>query len=157
VRDGCILEKHIPEVDMIPKILVPIDDSPTSEKTIDSIIKLKDHFAKHLTLLYVINSTQLAYRMIPEFQVDMVKENATRAGRKLLERADARLQEAGFTTELMLEFGEPRDIITHTANVQEFQLLVIGRHEGGGEIRDVLFGSVANHVLHNVRCPVLLF
>jgi hypothetical protein len=42
-------------------------------------------------------------------------------------------------------------------NAQELQLLVIGRHEGGGEIRDVLFGSVANYVLHNVRCPVLLF
>lgn len=157
MRKGGLPEKHIPEVGMIPKILVPIDDSPTSEKTIDSIITLKDHFPKQLTLLYVINSTQLAYRMIPEFQVDMVKENATRAGRNLLERTDARLKEAGFTNELILEFGEPRDIITHTANVQEFQLLVIGRHEGGGEIRDVLFGSVANHVLHNVRCPVLLF
>lgn len=142
---------------MIPKILVPIDDSPTSKRTIDTIIELKDHFSKQLTLLHVINKNQLAYRMIPVFQVDMVKENATRAGRKLLERADARLREAGFTNDLMLEFGEPRDIIPHTANVQEFQLLVIGRHEGGGEIRDVLFGSVANHVLHNVKCPVLLF
>jgi nucleotide-binding universal stress UspA family protein len=142
---------------MIPKILIPIDDSRTAEKTINSVIELKDHFPKHLALLHVINSSQLAYRMIPVFQVDMVKENATKAGRKLLERADAKLKEAGFINELMLEFGEPRDIISHTANVQDFQLLVIGRHEGGGEIRDVLFGSVANHVLHNVRCPVLLF
>ena len=142
---------------MIPKILVPINDSPTARKTIDKIIELKNHFSKNLTLLNVINSTQLAYRMIPVFQVDMVKENATRAGRNLLERADKKLQEAGFINELMLEFGEPKDIITHTANVQDFHLLVIGRHEGGGEIRDVLFGSVANHVLHNVKCPVLLF
>jgi nucleotide-binding universal stress UspA family protein len=142
---------------MIPKIIVPIDDSTTAQRTIDTIIELKDHFSKQLTLLYVINSHQLAYRMIPNFQLDMVKENATRAGRQLLERADGKLQEAGFTCELMLEFGEPRDVITHTANVQDFQLLVIGRHEGGGEIRDVLFGSVANHVLHNVKCPVLLF
>ncbi len=142
---------------MIPKILVPINDSPTAKRTIDKIIELQDRFPKTLTLLYVINSTQLAYRMIPVFQVDMVKENATRAGRTLLEQTDKKLQKAGFTNELMLEFGEPRDIITHTANVQDFQLLVIGRHEGGGEIRDVLFGSVANHVLHNVKCPVLLF
>jgi nucleotide-binding universal stress UspA family protein len=142
---------------MIPKILVPIDDSPTAQKTIDTIIKLKDHFSKQLTLLYVINSSQLAYRMIPAFQVDMVKENATKSGRSLLKRVDEKLKAAGFTNELMLEFGEPRDIITHTANVQDFHLLVIGRHEGGGEIGDVLFGSVANHVLHNVRCPVLLF
>ena len=27
---------------------------------------------------------------------------------------------------------------------------------GMGEIRDVLFGSVSNHVLHHVTCPVLL-
>ena len=142
---------------MIPKILVPINDSPTAKRTIDKIIELRDRFPHKLTLLNVINSTQLAYRMIPVPQLDMVKENATRAGRNLLERADKKLQQAGFANELMLEFGEPKNIISHMANTQEFQLLVIGRHEGGGEIRDVLFGSVANHVLHNVKCPVLLF
>lgn len=142
---------------MIPKILVPFDGSPTAQRTIDTITSLKDRFSKQLTLLYVINNDQLAYRMIPDFQVEMVKENATKAGNLLLERADAQLKEAGFTNELILEFGEPRNMIAHIANDQEFQLLVIGRHEGGGEIRDVLFGSVANHVLHNVKCPVLLF
>ncbi len=142
---------------MIPKILVPVDDSPTAQRTIDTIIELKDRFSNQLTLLYVINNDQLAYRMIPDFQVDMVKENATKAGKLLLDRTDTRLRAAGFTSELILEFGEPRNIIAHIANSQDFQLLVIGRHEGGGEIRDVLFGSVANHVLHNVRCPVLLF
>lgn len=145
------------EVKMIPKILVPVDDSPTAQRTIDTIIELKDRFSKNLTLLYVINNDQLAYRMIPDFQMDMVKQNATKAGNLLLERADAKLRAAGFTNELILEFGEPRQVITHTANDQDFQLLVIGRHEGGGEIRDVLFGSVANHVLHNIKCPVLLF
>jgi nucleotide-binding universal stress UspA family protein len=142
---------------MIPKILVPIDDSPTAQRTIDTIIELKDRFSNQLTLLYVINSSQLAYKMIPEIQVDMVKENATKAGKLLLERADTRLQEAGFNNRLMVEFGEPKQIIAHIANAEDFQLLVIGRHEGGGEIRDVIFGSVANHVLHNVKCPVLLF
>lgn len=142
---------------MIPKILIPIDDSPTAERTIDTIIELKHRFSNQLTLLYVINNDQLAYRMIPDFQVDMVKENTTKAGKLLLDRADTRLKVAGFTNELILEFGEPRNVIAHIANSQGFQLLVIGRHEGGGEIRDVLFGSVANHVLHNVKCPVLLF
>ncbi len=141
---------------MDPKILVPIDESPTARRTIDSIISLREHFAQHLTLLYVINQEQLAYRMIPEFQVEMVKQNATRAGKNLLDRVDGTLREAGFTTDQLLEFGDPRQTICHIANDQEFQLLVIGRHEGGGGLRDVLFGSVANHVLHNVRCPVLL-
>lgn len=143
---------------MIPRILVPIDDSATAQRTIDTIIHLKERFPKKLTLLYVINNEQLAYRMIPDFQVDMVKQNATKAGNQLLQRANQKLQDAGFAeNEMILEFGEPRKTIANIANDQSFQLLVIGRHEGGGEIRDVLFGSVANHVLHNVKCPVLLF
>jgi len=142
---------------MIPKILVPFDDSPTAQKTLETIIELKERFSKKITLLYVINSDHLAYKMIPDYQVEMVKENATKAGKILLNSAEEQLKTAGFEIETVLEFGEPRYIICNVANEQKFQLLVIGRHEGGGEIRDVLFGSVANHVLHNVACPVLLF
>lgn len=142
---------------MDPKILIPVDDSPTAQKTIQSVIEQRKRFPRKLTLLYVINQEQLAYRMIPDFQLDMVKENARKAGKQLLERYGSQLRDVGFTCELILETGEPRQVITRTANTQDFQLLIIGRHEGGGEIRDVIFGSVANHVLHNVRCPVLLF
>ena len=142
---------------MIPKILVPIDDSPTAQKTINNIIEQKDRFSKELTLLLVINNEQLAHLMIQDFQVDMIKKNAAKVGKQTLDRADEKLRQAGFTNKLVLEFGEPRRVIAQFANDQDYQLVVIGRHEGGGEIRDVLFGSVANHVLHNVRCPVLLF
>ncbi len=141
---------------MEPKILIPVDDSPTAQATIEYVIEQRQRFPRSLNLLYVINQKQLAYRMIPDFQLDMVKENAMKAGERLLEKYHVQLQEVGYVCNLMLETGEPRMIITHITNDQEFDLLVIGRHEGGGEIRDVLFGSVANYVLHNVRCPVLL-
>lgn len=142
---------------MDPKILIPVDDSITAKQTVEAVIEQRKRFPRKLTLLYVINQEQLAYRMIPDFQLDMVKENARKAGKNLLERYGATLQDVGFQCELLLEIGEPRQVITRIANKKDFHLLVIGRHEGGGEIRDVLFGSVANHVLHNVRCPVLLF
>lgn len=142
---------------MEPRILIPVDDSPTAQKTLQSIVDLKDRFPQQLTLLHIINRNQLAYRMIPDFQLEMVEENAKKSGRILLEKAADRLNAAGFSTELMLESGNPREEISHIANSGEFNLVVIGRHEGGGEIRDVLFGSVANFVLHNVKCPVLLF
>ncbi len=141
---------------MDPRILIPVDDSSTARATIDYIIDQRTRFPRSLDLLHVINEKQLAYRMIPEFQLEMVRENARKAGNKLLDRYRTRLEDAGFSCHLTLETGEPRLIITRIANDQEFELLVIGRHEGGGEIRDVLFGSVANYVLHNVRCPVLL-
>ncbi|MCK4501990.1 MAG: universal stress protein, partial [Desulfuromonadales bacterium] len=97
------------------------------------------------------------YRMIPDFQIEMVRENAEKAARQRLEELAQQLRNAGFTIELRLEFGAPRRIIPRIANEEEFQLLVIGRKLNTGEIRDVLFGSVANYVLHNVKCPVLLF
>jgi len=142
---------------MEPRILVPVNDSPTARATIDSIIALKNRFPRTLTLLYVINKDQLAYRMIPEFQLDMVKENAQKAGQALLARYRDKLAAEGFEPETILELGVPHTVIENRANQDDFHLVVIGRHEGGGQIRDVLFGSVANYVLHNVKCPVLLF
>jgi len=141
---------------MEPKILIPVDESATSQNTIDKVIELKEQFPQRLTLLHVVND-QLAYRMIPDFQVEMVRENAAKAGQLHLEKIAGQLGIAGFEPELLLEFGTPRLVIPQIANERGFQLLVIGRHVGGGEIRDVLFGSVANYVLHNVKCPVLLF
>ena len=73
------------------------------------------------------------------------------------EEAKKALEEAGFKVEARLEFGSPRQTICRVANEEAFQLMVIGRRESTGEIRDVLFGSIANYVLHNVACPVLLF
>lgn len=141
---------------METKVLIPVNDSLTTQQTIKDIITYKEKFLPQLVLLHVIND-QLAYRMIPDFQIEMVRENAEKAARKRLETLAAELREVGFEIELRLEFGAPRRVIPQIANDEEFQLLVIGRKAKSGEIRDVLFGSVANYVLHNVKCPVLLF
>lgn len=140
----------------MPQILVPIDDSTTCRKTVEQIIAHRQRFPDRLTLLHVIDD-QLAWRMIPDFQVEMIRENARKAGEALLARKCEKLTAAGFKVTRLLETGAPRQLIPRIANEQGFELLVIGRHTGGGEIRDVLFGSVANYVLHNVNCPVLLF
>jgi nucleotide-binding universal stress UspA family protein len=141
---------------METKILVPVDGSATSTKTIDAIIARKERFPAPLTLLHVVDLDRLAYRMIPDFQVAMIREHARRAGEHLLDGYRELFDRAGMATEARLEFGSPREIICHIANDEEFELLILGRR-GLGEIRDVLFGSVANHALHHVRCPVLLF
>lgn len=140
---------------MEPTILVPVNDSPTARKTVEVIIAQKRRFPRKLVLLHVVDD-KLAYRMIPDFQREMVRENAEKAARERLDTLAQELVAAGFDIESRLEFGAPRQVIPQIANDEEFQLLVIGRKVGSGEIRDVVFGSVANYVLHNVSCPVLL-
>ena len=142
---------------MAPTILIPVDDSETAHATITSVIEQRERFPKKINLLYVVNEEQLAYKMIPELQLQMVRENAEKAGNSHLRKMAQKLEDVGFVVGIHLKFGNPSRTITHVANSENYQLLVIGRHAGSGEIRDVIFGSVANYVLHNVKCPVLLF
>jgi len=140
---------------MAAKVLVPINGSEASQRVLDALIANRERFPVTLTLLHIINTHKLAYRMIPDFQIAMVQERAEKAGNTLLEEARERLTMAGISTISRLETGDPRDLICRIANEEKFDLLVIGRH-GMGEIRDVLFGDVANHVLHKTAIPVLL-
>ena len=142
---------------METKILIPVDGSNTATRTLEKIVALKEHFPKQLTLLHVVDIDKLAYRMIPDFQIEMVRENAGKAGQLVLDERVRFLEQEGFSIDARLEFGSPRQTLCKIANEESFQLAVIGRRESTGEIRDVLFGSVANYVLHNVTCPVLLF
>ncbi len=139
------------------KILIPVDGSDTAGRTLEKIVASKERLPRELTLLHVVDVDKLAYRMIPDFQIDMVRKNAGKAGQQVLDSKAAILEEAGFSINARLEFGSPRQTICKIANSEGFQLMIIGRRESSGEIRDVLFGSVANYVLHNVACPVLLF
>lgn len=137
------------------KILVPVDASENSARTLATLIAQRQRVLGRLVLLHVLDTDRLAWRMIPDFQVEMVQENARKAGEALLAEKRQQLAAAGLECELRLETGTPRSLICDIANTENFDLLVIARHSHG-EIRDVLFGSVSNHVLHKVRCPVLL-
>lgn len=138
------------------KVLVPVNDSEACARTIAGIIGRRDRFPGPLTVLHVVDVDKLAYRMIPDFQIEMVRERALKAGQQVVDKWCRALQAGGISVLPRLETGSPRSSICRIANEEAFDLLIIGRR-GMGEIRDVLFGSVANHVLHHVTCPVLLF
>ena len=137
------------------KILVPVDGSEAADRVIAAIIERKAQFQVPLTVVHVVNIDKLAYRMIPDFQVDMIRESARKSGDHLLNEQVARFAAAGVACEARLEMGSPRETICRIANEESFDLVILGRR-GMGEIRDALFGAVSNFVLHHVRCPVLL-
>lgn len=137
------------------KILIPVDGSANSQRTLEAIIQNKERFEGELVLLHVLEVDKLAYRMIPDFQVAMVREHAKTAGEVLLKEKTEMLAEAGVDCTTRIEYGMARDTICEVANEEEFDLVIIARHTHG-EIRDVLFGQVSNHVMHKVKCPVLV-
>lgn len=137
------------------KILVPVDGSASSARTIEAVIARRAQFQAPLTLLHVVNIDKLAYRMISEAQLEIIREHASKAGTELLAHKQDLFASAGIPCVPRLEFGSPRETICQIANNEGFDLVILGRR-GMGEIRDALFGAVSNHVLHHVRCPVLL-
>jgi nucleotide-binding universal stress UspA family protein len=137
------------------KILVPVDGSVASARTIEAVIARRAQFQVPLTLLHVVNIDKLAYRMISEAQMEIIREHAAKAGTELLAHKQDLFASAGIPSVPRLEFGSPRESICQIANNEGFDLVILGRR-GMGEIRDALFGAVSNHVLHHVRCPVLL-
>lgn len=140
---------------MNAKVLIPLDDSATSTATLDYVLAHPARFASPLVLLHVVDVDRLAYRMIPDFQLNMVKERARQAGEEFLAAQLQRVTDAGLQAQTRIETGSPRKVIPRVAEEEGVGMLVIGRSHAG-EIRDVLFGSVTNYVLHQVRCPVLL-
>jgi nucleotide-binding universal stress UspA family protein len=139
------------------RILVPVDGSKTAARTIEAIIENKELFHSPLTVLHVVDLNKLTYRMIPDFQMQMIEEAAQKAGREILRNHTGFLENAGMKIEERLETGAPREVICRVVNDEHYDLIIIGRRSGKGVIRDVLFGSTANYVLHHVACPVLLF
>ena len=140
---------------MIQRILIPVDESETAQQTIKTVIDNKDLMPQEILLLHVVD-VHLAQRLVPDIQKDMVFDSAKKSGTRILEKLAKHFQDAGFEPTLQLELGIPEKEIPRVVEEQDVQLVIIGRHPGGGGFRDIMFGSVANHVIRAVKCPVLL-
>ena len=141
---------------MSPRILIPVDESPTSQHTIDAIIANRELMPSRVYLLHVVD-VHLIQRLVPDIQKNMIYEASEKAGKRLLDKLAERFYDAGFEPQLLLELGTPEGAILKVVEELDIQLLIIGRHPGGGGFRDIMFGSVANFVIRSIKCPVLLF
>jgi nucleotide-binding universal stress UspA family protein len=65
------------------------------------------------------------------------------------------LQEEGFDVTSVLAMGEPAEEIIKLARAQPVELIAMSTH-GHRFISDLLYGSTADKVRHNVDIPVLL-
>ena len=140
---------------MSSRILIPVDESLTAQHTIDAVIANKDLLPRQILLLHVVD-VHLAQRLVPDIQKQLVYESSEKLGRRVLEQLAKPFREAGFEPQLRLELGTPAEAILKVIEELNIELVIIGRHPGGGGLRDIMFGSVANQVIREVKCPILL-
>jgi nucleotide-binding universal stress UspA family protein len=138
------------------KILLPLDDSPQAQRTVKTLLEMKDKFRNcTLTLLHVFVLEKINYRGIPASQFDMIEEKARASAKKFIEEQRDFFLNEGMRAEAMVVDGYPRKTICALADSGDYDLLVIGRHTEG-ELRNLLFGYVSNYVIHRVKSPVLI-
>jgi len=134
---------------MYNKILVALDATPADRTILDHVTTLARTFQSSIVLLHVADGW--AARLFGE---DAVSHEIS-ADKAYLEAARARLAAEGLHVEVELAYGEPADEIIKWIATKGCDLVAMSTH-GHRFISDLLYGSTADKVRHQVSVPVLL-
>jgi len=134
---------------MYNKILVALDATRADHTILEHVSALARTFHSSIVLLHVADGW--AARLFgedavsPEIRDDMA----------YLETVRVRLQGEGLNVEVELAYGEPADQIIQWIETKGCDLVAMSTH-GHRFISDLLYGSTADKVRHQVSVPVLL-
>ena len=137
------------------KILVPLDRSPLSVETIKGLIALKENITFPLTLLHVLDMDAISYRGFAEKSFSEIEGQARQEATQFVAKQQELFAAEGMEVNVLVKEGRPRETICSLADSGDYDLLVIGRNPDS-DLRNLLFDQVSNHVIHEVKCPVLI-
>ena len=134
------------------KILVPLDGSDLAEAALETAI---DILNEHPTTTLLLVRAAEALRQ-PVGDPIAERERAIRAAESYLNGVVAGLRECGVTrVRAAVWYGPAAPTIVEAASSEKVDLIIMTSHGRGG-IGRLIFGSVAESVLHGTRTPILL-
>jgi nucleotide-binding universal stress UspA family protein len=136
---------------MYKTILVPVENRETDETILRHIRPLAKLTNAKLMLVHVADGW--AARNFEQLQLRESEE--MKEDRKYLAGLEKELQAEGFEVSSILAMGEPATEIIKLARTQPVELIAMSTH-GHRFISDLLYGSTADKVRHQVDVPVLL-
>ena len=134
---------------MYQTILVTLDSTPTDRGIIDHVKALAQIMRSRVVLLHVADGWAAR-----TFGADAVSPEVT-ADRAYLDKVRAEFESAGTPAETVLAFGEPADEIVKWIRAKGCDLVAMSTH-GHRFLADLLLGTTASRVQHQVSVPVLL-
>jgi manganese transport protein len=130
------------------RIAVCVDFSPSDSIALSSAIQQGGKSATYI--LIHITETAMAHVMEAE-----TEDMETAYDRNALDAYAKQLQDGGYTTEVVLGFGNPKMTIPKLIEEKKCDMLVMGAH-GHQFLKDLFFGATINSVRHNTKIPVLV-
>src|SRR5208282_3202486 len=134
---------------MYKTILVTLDSTPTDRTIIEHIKKLAKFMQSRVILLHVADGWT-ARTFGPDAVGPEVTEDTAYLNQVLSE-----FQSAGIPTEAELAFGEPSKEIIKWVEQKGCDLVAMSTH-GHGPVQDLILGSVADHLRHQIKIPILM-
>ena len=140
---------------MFQKILATTGGSPWSNHAVDTAIELARCLQQHLVIAHVLEAD-------PQFQATdldpsnpQLREHLEATGKRILQQAVKRAQEANFSPRTVMLWGAITEQIIQAAQEESCDLIVMGtRHLSGG--KRLMTGRICNAVLATSPCPVLV-
>mgnify|MGYP002776996746 CR=1 FL=1 len=158
---------------MFHKILVAIDESQSSQLTIQHAISLASAFKAQLRFLHVLNPTETDFPQYPLTLMDVgfvmddgvyqevLKQYAQQRQefeKRHRDRLEALVNDAiasDLSADYCLTYGSPSKEICQMAEAWNADAIVMGRRGTSG-LSELWLGSVSNYVLHHAPCSVLV-
>ncbi len=137
------------------KVLVPLDDSQLSTQTVQRMIAHRECFRTSLTLLHVLDFSRISYRGFAQKTFEEIEEQARAEARQFISGQLEVFAKAGIQAEVLVKEGAALETICALADSGAYDLLVIGK-KPESDLRNFLFGQVANFVIRQVKCPVMI-
>src|SRR5205814_4401313 len=136
---------------MYHNILIPLENSP-ADATILAHIRPHARMSGAKLLLVHVADGWVARNFN---QLQLAESEEMKQDRVYLEKRQRELSDEGFSCEAVLALGEPSDEIIKLAQEKDVDLIAMTTH-GHRLISDLLYGSTADKVRHQVNVPVLL-
>lgn len=147
------------EVDPVPvRIIIGFDGSPGSLAAVEAVVKRKWRACSEARLVSATNSMlpSAIGRFVPP--VGKMFEDEKKSERvwveKLAEIALRKLNDAGLKTELLVEVGNPKQILIEEAEKWGADCIFVGSHSFSSKLERFLIGSTSAAVAERAHCSV---
>ncbi|WP_311561872.1 universal stress protein [Peptoniphilus duerdenii] len=138
------------------KILVPVDGSKSSNKSVEVAKDIGNKLGAELLILTVISETSIFEQYPTNFpySLEIDKANVERA-EYVLKEAEETLKDYPYKVELFNTMGNAAEQIVNVAEERGCSLIIVG-NRGLGAFSRTLLGSVSNKVINTSKISVLV-
>jgi nucleotide-binding universal stress UspA family protein len=139
-------------MDKMKKMLIAVDDGPTSERVASKGFQLGQQLNSEIALISVVDTTALMTDsgMTPGELADIRKNDLKKSQQMLIDKVFK-----DYKVWTFVEEGKPFEAILKVAEEWEADLIVLGTHGRTG-LSHLLMGSVAEKVIRHSTKPIFI-